>query len=287
MQLTAYAWIALLSAICMAAASIWIRQGLRQSNTHTGYWINLVVGVSGLWIAVLLLTPDDIRSFRALPFFILSGLVGTIGGRFSRFIGIDKVGASVGSAINNLNPFIAAGLAVIFLGERVTLPILAATVVIVLGTILLSLSGRQAGFRPLHLIYPVTAAFCFGVVGVIRKLGLSEAGPVFGAAVNMTTAFIVFTAFLLVSGNASLMRCRKESLWYFIAAGVAENTGVCLLIVALSLGQVSVVTPLSGTSPLFVLLLAFLFLRDVEALTPRVLMGTLLIVAGVILLTAF
>ena len=287
MHLTAYAWIALLSAICMAAASIFIRQGLRQSNPHTGYWINLVVGVSGLWIAVLLLTPGDIWSFRALPFFILSGLVGTIGGRFTRFIGIDKVGASVGSAINNLNPFIAAGLAIVFLGEKVTLPILAATVVIVLGTILLTLSGRQAGFRPLHLIYPFTAACCFGVVGVIRKLGLSEAGPVFGSAVNMTTALIVFTAFLLVSGNASLMRCRQESLWYFIAAGVAENTGVCLLIVALSLGQVSVVTPLSGTSPLFVLLLTVLFLRDIEALSARIMLGTLLIVAGVILLTAF
>ena len=287
MQLTAYAWIALLSAVCMAVATILIRQGLRQSNTHTGYWINLVVGASGLWIAVLFLTPGDIGSFRALPFFILSGLVGTVGGRFTRFIGIEKVGASVGSAINNLNPFIAAGLAIVFLGEQVTLPILAATVVIVLGTILLSLSGRQAGFRPLHLIYPFTAAFCFGVVGVIRKLGLSEAGPIFGAAVNMTTALIVFTAFLLVSGKAQLIYCRGESLWYFIAAGVAENTGVCLLIVALSLGQVSAVTPLSGTAPLFVLLLTSLFLRDVEALTARILAGTLLIVAGVILLTAF
>ena len=287
MQLTSYAWIALLSAVCMAAAAILIRQGLRQSNAHTGFWLNLVVGVSGLWIAVLVLTPDDIWSFDALPFFILSGLVGTVGGRFTRFIGIDKVGASVGSAINNLNPFIAAGLAIVFLGEHVTLPILAATGVIVVGTILLSLSGRQAGFRSLHLVYPFTAAFCFGVVGVIRKLGLSEAGPIFGSAVNMTTALIVFTVFLLVSGNARLMRCRGESLWYFIAAGVAENTGVCLLIVALSLGQVSVVTPLSGTAPLFVLLLTSLFLRDVEALTVRILAGTLLIVAGVVLLTAF
>jgi uncharacterized membrane protein len=264
-----------------------IRQGLRTSNTHTGYWINLVVGASGLWIAVFLFAPGDVRSLRALPFFILSGLVGTVGGRFTRFIGIDKVGASVASAINNLNPFIAAGLAIVFLGEQVTLPILAATVVIVLGTILLSLSGRQVGFRPLHLIYPFTAAFCFGVVGVIRKLGLSETGPIYGSAVNMTTALIVFTAFLLISGNAGLMRCRGVSLCYFIAAGIAENTGVCLLIVALSLGQVSVVTPLAGTAPLFVLLLTYWFLRDLEALTLRLLVGTLLIVAGVVLLTAF
>jgi uncharacterized membrane protein len=59
------------------------------------------------------------------------------------------------------------------------------------------------------------------------------------------------------------------------------------LIVALSLGQVSVVTPLAGTAPLFVLLLTYWFLRDLEALTLRLLVGTLLIVAGVVLLTAF
>jgi len=66
-----------------------------------------------------------------------------------------------------------------------------------------------------------------------------------------------------------------------------QTPGVCLLIVALSLGRISVVTPLSGTAPLFVLLLTSLFLRDVEVLTARILAGTLLIVAGVILLTAF
>lgn len=81
----------------------------------------------------------------AFPFFILSGLVGTVGGRFTRFIGIDKVGSSVASAINNLNPFIAAELAIVFLGEQMTLPIVAATAVIVMGTILFSLSGHQEG----------------------------------------------------------------------------------------------------------------------------------------------
>ena len=55
---------------------------------------------------------------------------------------------------------------------------------------------------------------------------------------------------------------------------------------ALSLGQVSVVTPLNGTAPLFVLVLAFAFLKGVERLTGRVVLGTVCIVSGVFLLTA-
>jgi DME family drug/metabolite transporter len=285
MNTTLYALLALSSAVCSASATILIRQGLQHSNTHTGYWINLVVGVSGLWLAAFLLTPDDVLTLQAIPFFVLSGLIGTVGGRFTRFIAIEKVGASVAASINNLNPFISTGLAILLLGERVTLPIVAGTCLIVLGTIILSLSGRQVGFRPRHLIYPITAASCFGGVAIIRKLGLSQMGPIFGAAVNMTTALIVFTAFLAVSGNAQAMRCQGRSLWYFIAAGVTENAGVCLLMVALSLGQVSVVAPLAGTAPLFVLPMIYLFLRGIESLTWRIVAGAVLIVGGSVMLT--
>lgn len=278
--------VALLSALCSASATIMIRQGLRDSTTHTGFWINLVVGVAGLWLLVFLLTPGDVRAYQALPFFILSGLLGTVVGRFTRFVAIQKVGAPVAASINNLHPFIATLLALAVLGERVTLPILAGTVVIVLGTILLSLSGRQVGFPLRYLLYPFLAAFCFGVVAIIRKLGLSQAGPLFGSAVNITTAFLAFTAFLVCSGQTHAMRCTGSSLWYFLAAGITENAGVCLLIVALSLGKVSVVAPLAGTAPLFVLPLTAFFLRGVEPLTWRIIVGSLLVVSGVALVTA-
>jgi uncharacterized membrane protein len=82
------------------------------------------------------------------------------------------------------------------------------------------------------------------------------------------------------------MVCRGRSLAYFAAAGLAENVGVFMNVVALGMGRVSVVTPLYGTAPIFVLILAPFFLRDVERLTTRVVVGTLLIVFGVYLITA-
>ena len=63
---------------------------------------------------------------RALLFFIGSGLLGTVAGRFFRFKGIEKVGAPVAAAITNLYPFISTGLAILLLGERVTVDDLAA-----------------------------------------------------------------------------------------------------------------------------------------------------------------
>jgi uncharacterized membrane protein len=137
-----------------------------------------------------------------------------------------------------------------------------------------------------HLFYPFLSALCFGTVVIIRKLGLSHAPPMFGYAINVTTAFIAFTAYLVASGQFSTVACDGKGLRHFVVAGLGENIGVLCVLIALSLGQVSVVTPLNGTAPLFVLALAYIFLKDVERLTGRLVLGTVLIVLGVFLLTA-
>ena len=61
---------------------------------------------------------------------------------------------------------------------------------------------------------------------------------------------------------------------------------VLLGVLALRMGTVNVVAPLTGTMPLFVLALSWLFLRDVEHMSTRLVVGTLLIVLGVYLITA-
>jgi drug/metabolite transporter (DMT)-like permease len=115
MAFTAHA-LALTGALCSAAATIAFRQGLRHSNTHTGFWINLVVGFICVWVATLLTVPASAMHAKALPFFIGSGLLGTVAGRFFRFKGIEKVGAPVSAAIKNLNPSISTGLAILIRG---------------------------------------------------------------------------------------------------------------------------------------------------------------------------
>jgi uncharacterized membrane protein len=102
----------------------------------------VTVGVIGLWTAVLLFVPRAAWDWSAVPYFAFSGVVGTAGGRLFRTVAIDKVGAPVAAAIFNLTPLIATGLAIALLHERITGPILAGTVVIVAGTVLLSLSGK-------------------------------------------------------------------------------------------------------------------------------------------------
>jgi drug/metabolite transporter, DME family len=278
--------LALASAALSAASTILVRRGYERYGVYTAMWINVAVGTVCVWLAVALTGGVGAPSPAGIAYFALAGLIGTVAGRLLRFMSIETVGASITAALVNLSPLVSTVLAIVFLGERVTATILIGTLVIILGTTLLSSSGRGFSVHPRKLVLPLLSAACFGVVAVLRKVGLGGMAPLPGFAINVTAAFVAFTAFLVASRQTGVMACRGRSLLYFAAAGVAENVGVLMIVLALSLGTVSVVAPLSSVSPIFVLVLSFFFLRGLEILTVRIVLGTLMIVAGVWLLTA-
>src|SRR5262245_43567209 len=140
--------LALTAALLTAVATICARQGLRGSDPYTGAWINMMVGAIGLWICVFATGGVGEVSSRSLLLFAVAGLVGTVGGRLTRFLAIAKVGAAVSAAGSSLTPLIATFLAILLLGERITLPMLLGTIVITIGTVPLSTSGQRLGFRP-------------------------------------------------------------------------------------------------------------------------------------------
>jgi drug/metabolite transporter, DME family len=278
--------LALASALCSAVATVLISRGLVRYGPYTGAWVNVAVGTACVWIAVVLGGGVGHPNLTGIAYFALAGVIGTFGGRLLRFLSIETVGASMSAALINLSPLMASVLAIIVLGEQVTVPIVVGTLVIVAGTTLLSAGGRASGVRLVALLLPLMSAMCFGLVAILRKIGLSGMTPVFGFAVNVTAALVAYTAFLLASGQGSLMLCRGQSLVYFMMAGLAENVGVYLLLEGLSIGTVSVVAPLASVSPIFVLALSFFFLRGIDMLNRRIVFGTVLIVSGVYLITA-
>src|SRR2546422_8746685 len=59
--------LALAGALCSAAATIFIRRGLRGGDPDTGFWINVVVGTTSLWTAVIVTGGPGHRSTRRSP----------------------------------------------------------------------------------------------------------------------------------------------------------------------------------------------------------------------------
>ena len=105
---------------------------------------------------------------------------------------------------------------------------------------------------------------------------------------------VVFTSFSLLMG-ASLVfllfhrRFNFQSdlprryMGFFMAAGITSGCAVTLLTLAVTRAPIAVVTPLASLNPLVTLALTHLFLQQLERVTPRVFLGTLFAVSGVIL----
>ena len=74
--------------------------------------------------------------------------------------------------------------------------------------------------------------------------------------------------------------------WLFVAlAGGASTWGVTFWFLALGEAPAILVAPLAATHPLFSVLLTLVFLRGLERVTVRTVVGTLLVIAGVALIT--
>ena len=68
-----------------------------------------------------------------------------------------------------------------------------------------------------------------------------------------------------------------------MAAGITSGCAVTLLTLAVTRAPIAVVTPLASLNPLVTLALTHLFLQQLERVTPRVVLGTVFAVSGVIL----
>jgi len=279
---------ALGTAFAFAVSTVLVRIGVRESRPIVGLVITVAVNVVVLW-TMSIIWYDVSIDLWAWRWFILAGLFAPALGRLANYIGIQRVGVNLVSPISNMNPLVSVGLAIGVLGEHLSLVgYVGVALAVGGGVILASVRGESTNqVRRTDLLFPVFGAVTYGTVHIFRKLGTGQVSePTIGAAVNLTTSFILVVAGLLFTNQLETLAVPRRELLTFGAAGVVSSFGLASLYTALSLGRVTVVTPIFNTSPLFVLLLTGLFVRDGELFSRRVLIGTVVIVAGVAMLTA-
>ena len=219
----------------------------------------------------------------ALVGFILGGLFGTGIGRRWMYIAIERIGASPATAIKNSAPVITTFLAVLFLGEAVTIVQWLAVASIVVGITLVTWKpGAGIGqLRDVGLLAAIGSALSYGVRPLFLEWGLDEVD------IPMTAAFIgAVAALVYASLFTRLDRMRAGIVGpaapYFLFAGVLQAFGFLSLTFGLSADDVSIVYPVTSSAPLFTLAFTALLLRGVETLTWRIVLGAIAVVAGVI-----
>jgi drug/metabolite transporter (DMT)-like permease len=230
-------------------------------------------------------------SLEALGIFLLAGVVGTAMGRLATFAGVDRVGASVNSAGISTRPLFAAGLAVAWLGEQVSVLTVAGVVVLVAGLAVLALArgGDLSGWAPWELVFPLAAAATFGVGNVLRRYGLqlTATTPLEAVALNELAALVVLGSYALARNPRDVFRAPAKSYAFFAGSGAITAVALLSLFTALQHpeGRVVIVDPLTASAPLFTAVFSYFLLQDLERVTRGVVAGAALIVAGTALVT--
>lgn len=144
--------------------------------------------------------------------------------------------------------------------------------------------AERGEWRRLDVIYPIVAAVAFGISSNLRKLGLMASNlPLMAAAVTASTAFVFAVCLLYVRGGWRVLMLSRVNCGWFFVGGLANTAATLSVFFALSFGKVVVVEPLVASNPVLSLILSAIFLKDLETITPRIVLGAICTVVGTIL----
>ena len=135
--------------------------------------------------------------------------------------------------------------------------------------------------------YAIVVAVFWSISPVVYKYALGTANQssiIFISAIIyfiLALIYFVFARGNIIKDSSKLLR--KDILGWLILANVTTFLGQIIYMYALDNHKSHVITALAFTSPLFTLLLAWMFLK--EQVTTKSIIGVITIVIGVILLS--
>ncbi|MGE5306654.1 MAG: DMT family transporter [Alphaproteobacteria bacterium] len=280
--------IAIFSSMGWAGDSILVRLGTRKSSIFAAMFMSFLVSATCVWSYLLATTPLDFLSSPAMIYFLISGCLQPLCARALFYEGLTRIGVSRAGPLRGAEPFFAAAIAVAFLHERPGVAVYSGTVLIVASVWVVSgIHGGERKWRLLDSAFPLGAALVSAVSQSLRKQGLNILPNPFIAAVTVTsTSLVLLSVFLWSTNRIRVLHMERGSFFYFLGAAAIATIAQVLNFIALGRGQVSAIIPLLNTTPLFILVFSKIFLRGVERVTLRIVLGAILMVSGVVLITS-
>jgi drug/metabolite transporter (DMT)-like permease len=278
--------LALLASAFLGTAVVLANIGLRYLDPARGALVSIPSTTLLFWVLALFLFRGEGWNWTAFAIFAVVGLIFPALVTFLNFASNRLTGPTVAGTISSTTPLFAVLGAIFFLGESLSPAVIAGTAAIVLGVVALMVRGadRPRTWAAWVILLPLAGAAIRGGAQAAVKGGLVLWPDPFAAVLVGYTVSSV----MIFAGNRAFVPSThafldRRGIYWFMAVGLCNGLGMLAMYAALNNGQVSVVSPLVATYPVFTLALSAMFLRE-ERFGPRVLLGVALTVAGVIVL---
>ena len=164
---------ALATGFFSAVNLILVKKGMARSNAITAIVVSLAINVIIFWSFVWMVVPREEIWRAELLIFVMVGLIQPGGTRFLSYLSVEKVGVTITAPLRATTPLFSSLLAILVLGENLTVPVAVGTLFVVSGIILISLKGKgTVVWRNIYIFLPIFSALVAGSTQVIRKMGL-------------------------------------------------------------------------------------------------------------------
>lgn len=131
--------------------------------------------------------------------------------------------------------------------------------------------------------YALLSALFAALTAIFSKIGVRDINSDLATAIRTSVILLLTWGIVFFSGQASGVKAIPGHTWLFlILSGAATGLSWLFYFKALQLGDVSRVAPVDKLSVVITICLSFFFLR--EQVSPRVIIGALLITSGSIVM---
>lgn len=291
---------AVLAAACFGAGHVALRRGLVETTVVAGVLVGLVMAAAVIGVVVAFDSPHRFDLTGAVLFGV-AGLTAQGIAAWTTTAGVRKLGPSIAAPITqSTRVLLAVAGALLFLNESLTLQRVIGLVAIIVGGSVLSrsksndeLNGSELSrttrdrhvLRP-GIVYPLLAGTSYAASDVVVKDALSHMpDSQLGALIGVGAALIAST--LVAFGVPSIRRGVRvgNDLPWAMLSGLLWGVALLSLFAAFDTGDVSVVTPVMGTQPLFVFVFSMMLLRRLERLRVWTILAGVGVVVGTVIIS--
>jgi drug/metabolite transporter (DMT)-like permease len=263
------------------------------NRTRLIFALVMVAGVH--WVTQGQVFPVDAEIER-WGWFALSGVMGFALGDASLFQAFVMIGPRLAMLMLSLHPVIGTILAWVLLGERLSAAELLGIGLAVSGVAWVvtdrmngdSLANTDRRYYSIGILFGLGGALGQSVGFIASKQGLAGDFPeLSGNIIRLLIATVTIWAFSALNGSAmkgvQTLREKPQAIKFILAGSVVGPfIGVWASLVAVDRAPVGIASTLTSLAPIILIPLSRLFFK--ERITQRAVMGTVLALAGIVIL---
>lgn len=275
------------SAFFAGVTSILAKCGIRKTDSTVATALRTVVILIFSWLIVWIVGSGSqitAISGTTLLFLILSG-VATGASWLCYFRALQTGDINKVVPIDKSSTVLTILLALIFLGEGISLKKLAAVLMIAVGILLMiekkDVRKQKTDGKSGWMLYAVGSAIFASLTAILGKIGISGVESNLGTAIRTAVVLVMAWGMVFITGKGERVRkIDRKELLFICLSGIATGLSWLCYYRALQEGPASVVAPVDKLSVLVTVIFSYFIFG--EMLKKKAMIGLVLLTVGTV-----